>query len=85
MAKTCQSCGMPLSKDPEGGGTETDGTKSTTYCSICYDQGTFRHQGVSVAEFQQQCVDALMRSGMPNIMAWMFPRGNPRLGRWKGA
>ena len=25
--KQCQSCGMPLSKDPGGGGTERDGTQ----------------------------------------------------------
>jgi hypothetical protein len=24
----CQSCGMPLSKDAKGGGTEKDGSKS---------------------------------------------------------
>ncbi len=30
MATSCQSCGMPLSKDPQGGGTEADGSLSTT-------------------------------------------------------
>ena len=85
MAQTCQSCGMPLNKDPQGGGTEADGSLSRTYCSICYDQGAFRHPDVTVKEFQQHCVEALMRSGMPKIMAWMFTRGIPRLGRWKGA
>jgi hypothetical protein len=29
----CQSCGMPLSKDEKGGGTEADGRKSSQYCS----------------------------------------------------
>ncbi|WP_224768159.1 zinc ribbon domain-containing protein [Metabacillus idriensis] len=33
--KNCQSCGMPLSKDEHGGGTEADGSKSTKYCSRC--------------------------------------------------
>ncbi|MGE6610902.1 zinc ribbon domain-containing protein [Peribacillus sp. NPDC076916] len=32
--KTCQSCGMPLSKDELGG-------KSTKYCSHCYMNGEF--------------------------------------------
>lgn len=85
MPKSCQSCGMPLTKDPQGGGTEADGSLSTTYCSICYNQGTFRHPDVTVTEFQQHCVEALMRSGMPKIMAWVFTRGIPRLDRWKGA
>jgi hypothetical protein len=34
--KACQSCGMPLSKDELGGGTEKDGRISTKYCSHCY-------------------------------------------------
>ena len=25
----CQSCGMPLSKDAKGGGTNADGSRST--------------------------------------------------------
>lgn len=85
MPNSCQSCGMPLNKDPQGGGTEADGSHSHTYCSICYDQGAFRHPDATVTEFQQQCVEALMRSGMPRIMAWMFTRGIPRLARWKSA
>lgn len=83
MARYCQSCGMPMHKDPQGGGTEADGSKSQTYCSICYDQGGFRHPDVSVTEFQQYCQEALMRSGTPKIMAWMFTRGIPRLARWQ--
>jgi hypothetical protein len=31
-----QSCGMPLSKDAQGGGTEANGAKSTDFCSHCY-------------------------------------------------
>jgi hypothetical protein len=30
----CQSCGMPHAKDPGGGGTESNGIKSKTYCSL---------------------------------------------------
>lgn len=82
MGIRCQSCGMPLNKDPEGGGSEADGTRSTTYCSICYENGDFRHPGVSVEEFQAHCVDALAAKGMPRIMAWAFTRGIPKLDRW---
>ena len=28
MSKNCQSCAMPMSKDPGQGGTEMDGSKS---------------------------------------------------------
>lgn len=83
MARSCQSCGMPLSKAPQGGGTEADGSKNSRYCSLCYDQGAFRHPDVTVSEFQQQCVAAMMRSGRPEIIAWLFTRRIPRLGRWR--
>ncbi|MEW7009727.1 zinc ribbon domain-containing protein [Lentilitoribacter sp. EG35] len=79
----CQSCGMPLNKDPKGGGTETDGTKSTTYCSLCYADGAFIYQDVTVEEFQAYCVEALKQKGVPSIMAWLFTRGIPKLERWK--
>ena len=41
MSKRCQSCGIPLHKDPAGGGSEADGTRSTTYCSYCFSNGKF--------------------------------------------
>ena len=44
---------MPLAKDPDGGGTEADGSRSRTYCSLCYRDGAFVHPGVSVEEFLQ--------------------------------
>ena len=74
---------MPLEKDPRGGGSEADGSLSRTYCSICYQDGDFVHQGVTAEAFQAQCVEALADKGMPRIMAWLFTRGIPRLDRWK--
>lgn len=82
MAKRCQSCGMPLNKDPNGGGSESDGTLSQLYCSLCYDSGAFRHPNVSVQEFQAHCVRALSEKGVPKIMAWALTRGIPKLARW---
>lgn len=37
----CQSCGMPLDKDRNGGGSEVDGSHSRKYCSFCYRGGDF--------------------------------------------
>ncbi|MCX6719896.1 MAG: zinc ribbon domain-containing protein, partial [Candidatus Staskawiczbacteria bacterium] len=48
----CQSCGMPLSKDPAGGGTNADGTKSIMYCSYCYQKGVFT-RNCTVQEMQK--------------------------------
>jgi len=74
---------MPLSKDPEGGGSESDGSRSETYCSLCYENGGFRHPGATLAEFQAHCVTALEAKGMPRILAWAFTRGMGRLPRWR--
>ena len=30
--KACQSCGMPLSEDSQGGGTNADGSKNKKHC-----------------------------------------------------
>ena len=83
MARNCESCGMPLSKDPHHGGAEADGTRSDRYCSLCYDAGRFRHPDATVEDFQAHCMDALRAKGMPRPMAWLFTRHIPNLRRWK--
>ena len=82
--KFCQSCGMPMNKDPESGGTEKDGSKSETYCSYCYVNGEFTFNG-TVKEMQEFCRIKMIESGMPKFTAWLFSRGMKRLDRWKNA
>lgn len=74
---------MPMDKDPAGGGTNTDGTRSTKYCSLCYDAGAFRQPDLDVAGMQALCIEALHKKGMPRFMGWVFTRSLPRLERWK--
>lgn len=74
---------MPLKNDPDGGGSEADGTRSQIYCSLCYRDGAFIHQDFTAQDMQEHCVTQLKKRGMPHIMAWMFTRGIPRPGRWK--
>ena len=76
---------MPLKKDPEAGGTNADGSKSTRFCSLCYQDGRFRHPNFSVTEMQAHCVEALRSKGVPRVFAWLFTRGIPRLERWRPA
>ena len=83
MSARCQSCGMPMSKDPAGGGTEFDGSRSSLWCSLCYDHGAFRHPGMTLPEFRAHCIDQLAAKGMPRILAWAFTRGMGRLARWQ--
>lgn len=81
--KTCQSCGMPMKRDPQGGGTNSDGSKNLTYCSYCYQNGEFTFKTNDVKEFQEHCRQQMIKGGHNKLMAWLFSRGMKRLGRWK--
>ena len=80
--KFCQSCGMPLKKDPMHGGTNSDGSQNEMYCSYCYQNGAFTFTG-TVTEMQEFCKVKMIEQGSPKWMAWLFTRGMKRLGRWK--
>jgi hypothetical protein len=81
--KNCQSCGMPMSKDENGGGTEKDGTKRLKYCSHCYQEGEFTLPHLSVDEMKQRVKDKIVEFGMPGFVAGLFTRSIPKLERWK--
>lgn len=81
--KNCQSCGMPLKKDPEGGGTNADGSKSKMYCSYCYADGEFKQKEISVAQMQDFVKNKMKEMGFPGFLAGMFVKGIPKLERWK--
>lgn len=85
MAKFCQSCGMPLTKDPEGGGTNADGSRSETYCSLCYHDGKFFNPDFTAKEMQVFCVEQMHKQGTPRFLAWLMTRGIPRLERWRNS
>ena len=82
MNNFCQSCGMPMRKDPQGGGTDADGSRNATYCSYCYQKGAFLFTG-TVQEFQEVCRKIMVEKGMSRFLAWLFTRGMKRLQRWK--
>ena len=74
----CQSCGMPLSKDPRGGGTNADGSKSSEYCSRCYSEGAFTQPEMTTL------VEGKLRSmHFPGFLAKWFAKEVPTLRRWK--
>jgi hypothetical protein len=79
----CQSCGMPLKKDPKKGGLEKDGAHSLKYCSLCYDDGEFLQPDIKVTSMQHLVIHALQREGWPKVFAWLATRQIPRLERWK--
>lgn len=82
MKAICQSCAMPMKFDPQGGGTNADGTKTEKYCSYCYANGRFKVE-CSVKEFQEHCRKKMIESGINPILAWLYSRGYRRLERWK--
>ena len=63
---------MPLNKDPGGGGTEANGSRSAVYCSFCYQEGAFTQPGFDAAQMQAFCIEKLRERGMPKVMAWVF-------------
>lgn len=80
--KYCQSCGMPLSQDPKGGGTNANGSISELYCSFCYQHGAFTFNG-TLKEFQEHCRIKMIEGGMPKFVAWLFSKSIRKLKRWK--
>jgi len=82
--KHCQSCGMPLSKDAHGGGTNADGSRSRTYCSHCFAGGRFAQPGITAGEMQALVKGKLREMGFPGFVGWFFARKIPKLARWSG-
>lgn len=79
----CQSCGMPMSKDPGLGGTEPDGSRTHKYCSFCYNEGAFR-DGFTVAEEMVDFVKGKLKDmGYGPLKCWFFTSHIPKLERWK--
>ncbi|MCB0497166.1 MAG: zinc ribbon domain-containing protein [Cyclobacteriaceae bacterium] len=80
--KYCQSCGMPLKKDEKGGGTNADGSKSTMYCSLCYENGAFTRPDMTAHDMQKLVKGKLKEMGFPGFVAGFFTKGIPKLERW---
>jgi hypothetical protein len=81
----CQSCGMPLSRDALGGGTDADGTRSTEYCSHCYQSGRFTEPNLSVEEMMTKVEGKFRGMHIPGFLARRFTRNIPSLSRWQRA
>jgi hypothetical protein len=74
---------MPLKRDPQGGGTDADGTRSTRYCSHCYQQGRFTQPDLTVDQMQVLAKGKLKELGFPGLLAGFLTRNIPQLERWK--
>ncbi|MEN9633310.1 MAG: hypothetical protein RL077_1714 [Verrucomicrobiota bacterium] len=81
--RDCQSCGHPLSRDPQGGGTEADGTRSSMYCRQCYEAGQFLLPDLSASEMQDRVRADLIATGFPRLFTGFHTRKIPLLERWQ--
>lgn len=79
----CQSCGMPLSRDQKGGGTEANGAKSTEYCSHCYQAGAFTDPQITVDEMVNKVKTKLRDMYIPSFLTSFFTKDIPKLKRWQ--
>lgn len=81
----CQSCGMPLDKDPNQGGTNADKSRSDKYCSFCYQDGQFLDEGITLKEKIEKNIQiAVIQMNMPESKAReMAESVLPNLERWK--
>ena len=81
--KFCQSCGMPMDRDPENGGTNTDGSKTSKYCSYCYQSGSFKDNFTNSGEMVKLVRGKLKEMGYGPIKRWFYSSHIPQLERWK--
>ena len=83
--KQCQSCGMPLVTRKAGDcrGTETDGSKSEKWCSLCYANGEFLGPDCTLEEMIEIVDKALREQKSWYFMRWMAKKQIPTLERWR--
>lgn len=81
----CQSCGMPLSKDENGGGSNSDGSRSQDYCSHCYANGKFVDPYLTCEQMQAKVREKMQEMTFPGFLANMFVKKIPQLRRWQVA
>lgn len=83
--RQCQSCGMPLKTKKAGDcrGTESDGSKSEKWCSLCYENGTFISPSCTLDEMKAIVDKALIENGSGKLFRWLAVKQLPKLERWR--
>lgn len=75
---------MPLLKDPQGDGTEANGSKSTMYCSHCYQQGKFTLPNITADQMIDLVKGKMKEMHIPGFLAYFMAKNIPKLKRWAG-
>ena len=79
----CQSCSMPLSKDKNGGGSNADGSKSSDYCSYCFEDGDFIDADITLEAMQQKLDGVLKKMKTSWVLRKYVLKQLPKLKRWR--
>lgn len=74
---------MPIDKDPHKGGTLRDGTRTRKYCSLCYENGSFRDNFNTADEMISFVKGKLKEMGYSSMKRWFFTSHIPNLERWQ--
>ena len=82
--KFCQSCHRPKHHELFEEGTESDGTKNSEYCKMCYENGIFTmKETITSAEEMKDFVKGMLKKqGVGKVKRWFYTIGIPRLKRW---
>ncbi|MFA6353587.1 MAG: zinc ribbon domain-containing protein [Candidatus Paceibacterota bacterium] len=72
----CESCMMPLSKDPGQSGSDQ-------YCSYCFKDGKFTYEGNDVNEFKKGSYEEMRKKGTNPILAKFYTWMIGFAPRWK--
>jgi hypothetical protein len=74
---------MPLSQDPKGGGTEADGSRSTEFCSYCYQNGAFFEPNMTLEQMIAKLEPIMAGMHMPSQVIERTKATLPQLKRWR--
>ena len=74
--KNCDSCLMPLAKDP---GVR----ESAIYCSFCFKNGKLTYEGNDLKEFQKGSYEEMVKKGMNKFLAKFYTFLIRFAPRWK--
>ncbi len=76
--KICQSCTIPLKKDPK---PDYEGKK---YCSYCYKDGEFLQPNITLEEMKEFLTDVLVKElRVPRFLAKFMAQRCNQIERWK--
>jgi hypothetical protein len=79
----CQSCGFNMRRDPDFG-TDANGDMTSQYCSVCYQDGKFRHEASTPDAFLDAAVEELAawRKQTTGKLKLQLKKELKRLPRW---